>query len=233
MLAEVHPRRVIGLEQGQPIYRVLIVDDKPVNRILLVKLLKPLGFEVREAENGKVALEIWEDWEPNLVLMDMRMPVMDGYEATRRIKSTLKGQATVIFAVTASALEEDRAIILSEGCDHYIRKPFRESEIFEAMEQHLGIRFIYEKTQTAVDSKQQKSPKLLELSDHLVVLAPELRQKLRRALVLGQVSEIAGCIGEIQAEDRQLAAGLSRLAENYEYNKILAMLDRSNHESTK
>ena len=233
MLAEVHPRRVIGLVPGQPIYRVLIVDDKPVNRILLVKLLKPLGFEVREAENGKAALEIWETWEPNLVLMDMRMPVMDGYEATRRIKSTLKGQATVIFAVTASALEEDRAIILSEGCDHYIRKPFRESEIFEAMEQHLGIGFIYEQTPTAVESKHQKSPKLLELSDHLMALAPELRQKLRRALVLGQVSEIAGCIGEIQTEDRQLAAGLSRLAENYEYNKILAMLDRSNHESTK
>ena len=226
VLRDVQPRRIIGLEPGQPVYRVLVVDDKPVNRILLVKLLAPLGFEVLQAENGKTALEIWEAWEPQLVLMDMRMPVMDGYEATRRIKATLKGQATVIFAVTASALEEDRAVILSEGCDHYIRKPFREQEIFSAMEQHLGIRFVYEESGPIEKATSHKKPTLPELITRMSGLPAMLLQRLRKAVVLGQVSEIAACIGEIQILDAPLAAGLARLAENYEYNKILEMLER-------
>ena len=228
VLQEYQPQRILTLAPGQPAIRVLVVDDKPINRTLLVKLLEPLGFEVREAENGKVALEIWETWEPQLVLMDMRMPVMDGYEATRRIKATLKGQATVIFAVTASALEEDRAIILSEGCDDYIRKPFREQDIFGAIEKHLGIHFIYEQVEIAVETAVQRMPGLSDLVPRLAAISPELIQKLRRAVVLGHVSEIGACIDEIKQEDSQLAAALAKLAENYEYNKLLVFLDRAN-----
>ncbi len=226
VLHEVHPRRVIALEAGQLTYRVLIVDDKQSNRRLLVKLLAPLGFEIREAENGIDALEIWETWEPHLVLMDMRMPVMDGYEATKRIKATLKGQATVIFAVTASALEEDRAVILSEGCDHYIRKPFREQELFDAMAKHLGIRFLYEQPPEGDNATQQKKPKLSDLAQRLEALPPEIRQKLRKAAVLGQVNEITAYIVEIKMKDEHLAEGLSRLANNYEYDKMLELIDQ-------
>ena len=119
-------RHVVGLEPGQRIYRLLIVDDEVANRKILVKLLAPLGFEVREAANGQEAIEMWQVWEPHLIWMDMRMPVMDGHEATKRIKETTKGQATVIVALTASGLEEERNLILSEGCDDYLRKPFYE-----------------------------------------------------------------------------------------------------------
>ena len=82
----------------------LVVDDQEVNRQLLVKLLTPIGFQVREAENGKAGLQVWQDWQPQLIFMDMRMPVMDGYEATRQIKATTRGQATIIIALTASGL---------------------------------------------------------------------------------------------------------------------------------
>ncbi len=123
-------RRVVGIEEDQPTFRLLVVDDKEVNRQLMVKFLEPYNFEVREAINGLEAVEIWEEWEPHLIWMDMRMPVMDGYEATRTIKGTTRGHATVIIALTASALEEDRVVILSEGCDAYIRKPFRQEEIY-------------------------------------------------------------------------------------------------------
>ncbi|RQH32894.1 response regulator, partial [Okeania hirsuta] len=89
-----HPRHVIALKPNQPRYKILIVDDRPTNRLLLIKLLQPLGFELKEAENGKQAIEIWDEWQPNLIWMDMRMPVMDGYEATQIIKGTIKGNAT-------------------------------------------------------------------------------------------------------------------------------------------
>ncbi len=136
-------RRVVGVEPGQPVYRLLVVEDREANRRLLVKLLQPLGFELLEAVNGKEALEVWQRWQPHLIWMDMRMPVMDGHEATRRIKATTQGQATVVIALTASAFEEDRRVILSEGCDDFVRKPFQEAEIFDRLERHLGIRFIY------------------------------------------------------------------------------------------
>jgi CheY-like chemotaxis protein len=121
-----------------------VVDDNAANRALLVQLFAPLGFAVREAVNGEEAIAIWQAWAPHLIWMDMRMPMMDGYEATRRIKATVQGQATVIVALTASALEEDRRLILSEGCDDYVRKPFREEALFEALQRHLGVAFVYE-----------------------------------------------------------------------------------------
>lgn len=124
-LRQISDRYIIGLAPDQPEYRLLVVEDRWESRHLLVKILEAVGFQVREAENGAEAIAIWNDWEPHLIWMDMRMPVMDGYEATRQIKSHLKGQATVIIALTASALEEERTIILSAGCDDFVRKPFR------------------------------------------------------------------------------------------------------------
>ncbi|WP_371357375.1 ATP-binding protein, partial [Hydrocoleum sp. CS-953] len=125
-----NPRHVIALQPNQPRYKILIVDDRPINRLLLIKLLQPLGFELKEATNGKEAVDIWDNWQPHLIWMDMRMPVMDGYEATQHIKGTTKGNATAIIALTASVLEEQKAIILSAGCDDFVRKPFREATIF-------------------------------------------------------------------------------------------------------
>jgi len=159
-------RRVIALEPNQPRYRILIVDDKPINRQLLIKLLNPLGFELREASNGKETIEVWNSWEPHLIWMDMRMPVMDGYEATKQIKATTKGQATAIIALTASALEEERAVVLSAGCDDFLRKPFREADIFAIMNKHIGVRYIYE----------DQTPAKAEQSDLSSILNPTLEQ---------------------------------------------------------
>jgi PAS domain S-box-containing protein len=138
-------RRVVGIAPGQPEYRILAVDDRLESRLLLVRMLSSLGFAVRDAENGSEAVELWSSWEPHLIWMDMRMPVMDGYEATKRIKAHLKGQATVIIALTASAFDEERSLILSAGCDDFVAKPFREQVILEKMEKHLGVRYIYDR----------------------------------------------------------------------------------------
>ena len=139
------PAQVIGYElpPHQPNYRILVVDDRLESRLLLVKLLGDMGFAVREACNGQEAIAVWESWQPHLIWMDMRMPIMDGYEASQRIKSTLQGQATVIIALTASAFEEDRALVLSAGCDDFLRKPFREETLWQKMAEHLGIQFRY------------------------------------------------------------------------------------------
>ncbi|MEX2598211.1 MAG: PAS domain S-box protein, partial [Dehalococcoidia bacterium] len=126
-------RQIVGLEPGTGPYRILVVDDQKDNRDLLRALLEPLDFEVREAVNGQEALDLFETWSPHAVLMDMRMPVLDGYEATRRIKATKKGRATPVIAVTASAFEDAEKEVWATGVDAYVRKPFRSEEIFAAL----------------------------------------------------------------------------------------------------
>lgn len=229
-------RRVIGLEPGQPVYRILIVDDQEVNRKLLVKLFQPLGFEVQEAANGQEALDIWEHWEPHLIWMDMRMPVMDGYEATRRIKGTTKGQATVIVALTASGLEEDRAVILSEGSDDYMRKPFREAELFEMLSKHLGIRYIYQDIEPEEVAKKERQYEELtaegisltsedrELIEKLTRMPKTWLSALEQATILGDLETITNLLGEASEQDIVLANALSELANNFEHDKMLFLI---------
>jgi two-component system sensor histidine kinase ChiS len=224
--------RVIGVEPGQPMYRLLIVDDKEVNRQLLIKILSPLGFELQEATNGQEAIRIWEEWEPHLIWLDMRMPIMDGYEATRRIKATTRGQATVIVALTASALEEDRVIILSEGCDAYIRKPFREEEIFNALDKHLGVRFIYEEIspeelQERMMSADKRRPELRtrsELLQSLEGLPKSWISDLEQATILGDLGSLEMVIYKIREKDIALADVLADLARNFNHDGILKLI---------
>lgn len=139
-------QRVLGIEAEQPVYRILAVDDNMENRLLLVKMLQPIGFEVREAENGRQAIEIWESWQPDLIWLDTRMPVMDGFEAVIEIRAKEKNTRshTVVIALTASVFEERKGEIITAGCDDFVRKPFQEQIIFEKMAQYLGVRYIYQ-----------------------------------------------------------------------------------------
>jgi signal transduction histidine kinase/FixJ family two-component response regulator len=226
-------RQAVGLEPGQPAYRVLVVDDKEPNRKLLVKLLAPLGFQVQEAADGGEAVAIWERWDPQLIFMDMRMPVMDGYEATRRIKGTTRGQGTVI-ALTASALEEDRAVILSEGCDDYIRKPFREADLLAALEQHLGARFVYQElaaeeraaacaAPTGVGTLKDGRP----LSAAVAAMPAAWREELREATILGSLESITAVIARAGEDDAALAEALQELAQGYRHDTVLALLQQA------
>lgn len=144
-------RRIISLEPGQEPYRVLVVDDTKTNRLLLIKLLEPFGFELREASNGAEAVSIWQSWQPHLIFLDTRMPVMSGLEATQEIRALERQrdseeteQKTIIIALTASIFEERRGDVLAAGSNDLVRKPFKEEIIFEKIQQHLGVLYYYE-----------------------------------------------------------------------------------------
>ena len=227
-----HPtQRVVGIEPDQPTFRLLIVDDKEVNRKLMVKILEPFGFELREAVNGQEAVEIWDEWGAHLIWMDMRMPIMDGYEATRQIKATTKGDATVIIALTASALEEDRVVILSEGCDAYIRKPFHEDEIFGALATHLGVRFVYEDLEIDASISENRLIGERERQDRLAAslndLADDLVFSLQQASILGDIESIEKAILQIREHDPTLAKALSDFARNFQHDEILALIQQT------
>ena len=212
--------KVIALADNQPTYRILAVDDVPPSRLLLNKLLTSIGFEVKEAGDGEAAIALWQEWQPDLILMDMRMPIMDGYEATRAIKEQIdrdRGENTIIIALTASAFEEERVEILSAGCDDFMRKPFQEGELLTKIGQYLNVEYIYEKT-VEVDIPKVRS----ELTQASLAVMPDTwRSQLYEAAAQVDNQEIFKLLHEIPEDYQELAKGLADLAEQFRCDKII------------
>jgi signal transduction histidine kinase/DNA-binding NarL/FixJ family response regulator len=211
------PAHPVRLAPGQPIRRVLAVDDLAEGRQLLTRLLTPLGFEVREAANGREALELWESWKPDLIFMDMRMPVMDGREATRRIRALARGADTAIIALTASSLESERQEILADGCDDFLPKPFQEDVLFDMLHRHLGVEFIYDDVVHAAPAEAPEAARFARLP--LALLA-----RLRAALAQLDSDAVSSAIEEIHQIDAGLAGHLASLADDFEFAQIEALL---------
>ncbi|MGL5922107.1 DAHL domain-containing protein [Chroococcidiopsis sp.] len=210
-------RQVIGLAAGQPAYRILIVEDKPSNRQLLLELLQPVGFDVREAENGREAIAIWQSWQPHLIWMDLRMPVMDGYAATKQIKSA--PDAPIIIVLTGSAFEEERQIAVATGCDDFIRKPFRAEVLFEKMTEYLGVQYIYkeEEGRKALDSNRNLHASSLQ------VMPVEWIEQLRQAAICVNAKLLHQLIAQIPLSHASLAQSIAHLVNNFQFEEIVTL----------
>ena len=219
-------KNVIGIAPNQPNYRLLIVDDNWTNRQLLVQLLNPLGFELQEAENGEEAIQKWEVWKPHLIFMDMRMPVLDGYEATQQIKRHLKGQATVIIGLTASALQQDQAIVLSAGCDDFVRKPFRVEILFEKLVEHLGVQFLYaEQSAIPEENLNEMIVDQNTLSQALKRIPTAWLEQLQKAAIKLNSDQMTQIINQICLSDAALGQQLTQLANDFRYDVILEAVE--------
>jgi PAS domain S-box-containing protein len=214
-------RSVVKLAPNQPICRILIVEDKWESRTLLVKLLEPIGFDVREARNGQEAIDIWEDWQPHLIWMDMRMPVMDGYEATLRIRAHNTGQVPVIIALTAGALEQEKSLVLSVGCNDFVRKPFRDTLIFDKIREHLGIQYIYAENDTLQSHQSQTEDDYNQkILDGLTLMPKEWTQKLYEAASVADMDWVNQLVREIYSSETELAIALLNLAKTFRCDAI-------------
>ncbi|BAQ64081.1 ATP-binding protein [Geminocystis sp. NIES-3709] len=224
----IETKHILALAPNQPTYKLLVVDDKEINRQLLIKLLAPLGFKIKEANDGKNAIEIWEAWQPHLIFMDMRMPVMDGYEATKYIKSHVKGSATAIVALTASVLEEEKAILLSAGCDDFLRKPFRENTIFETLTKHLGVKYIYDEM-TVQNQKNLTIAKMNELplltSQKFYIMPKNWIIKLSEALMEADTEQVMNLIKEIPQTEAIFTQELTKLVRQFQFEQILDLIE--------
>jgi CheY-like chemotaxis protein len=176
---------------------------------------------VRTANNGLEGINVWREWQTHLILMDMRMPVMNGHEATKQIKATTQGQATVIVALTASALEEERSMVLSEGCDAFVRKPFRQEEIVEILAKYLGVRFLYEPSRGQPPTATNLQPAGLSLEGmpaHWIV-------SLRQAAMEADSNKIKMLADQIHGQKPDLASALTELADNFDHDTILNAIE--------
>ncbi len=212
------PRRIIGLEPDDCEYRILIVDDSKTNRQIMVQLLEPIGFQVKEAVNGKEAVDIWLRWHPHMIWMDIRMPVMNGYEATEQIKSYPQTSSTPIVALTAGTLEEERSLFQASGCDDFVGKPFSDSIIFDKIAQHLGIRYIYESTSNPTTRNFKLTSDVLRIMpDSWLTEVAEAATTLDRNL-------LTQLLKQIPPNHRDLQEALQRQVNNFDFDKILALV---------
>jgi CheY-like chemotaxis protein len=205
---------------------MLIVDDKWDNRQLLIKLLNPFGFDLREAENGQEAIDIWETWEPHLIWMDMRMPIMDGYEATKRIR-TLASRIPhlAIIAVTASVLEDKRAVVMSIGCDDIVIKPFNENDIVEMVQKHLNVKFLYAADEIPAENANLKKDKLRLTPSDFDALPKEMVMKFKTSVEALEIDMAINVIEEIREQNQPLADALQKLVEEYRFDTLQKLLD--------
>ncbi|MBW4520277.1 MAG: response regulator [Scytolyngbya sp. HA4215-MV1] len=227
-------QRAIALAPGQPTYRILVADDHPDSRKLLARLLQGIGFEVQEASDGQAAIACWRTWHPHLIWMDMRMPIMDGYNTTqqiRKMQNTSSDLPTefcnsfpppVIIALTASAFEEDRTKVLAVGCNDFVRKPFQEAVILEKISEHLGASYIYEDTlsaQTTVRDPDSSSSALFPAT--LTGMSPEWTQQLYQAAIRGSDQPILQLIEQIPVTQTVLINTLKDWVINFQFDQII------------
>lgn len=199
-------------------YRLLVAEDAPENRELLVNILKQLGFEIRVVVNGQEAVDVWQAWRPHLIFMDMHMPGLDGYAATRAIKAMPGSEATVIVAITASALEDERQQMLAEGCDGVVNKPFHQHEIEELLVKLLGVRLVHEAA-TITPPTTGPGPGL-----DLTGLPADWIAALRQAAIEADGDRLAALAENIREHRPALATALREAASDYNYTAILAAI---------
>ena len=207
---------VEGLAPGQPRYRILIAEDRRDNRLLLSQLMTGLGLDVKVAENGEQCVELFNEWHPDLIWMDRRMPIMDGVETTQRIRGLPGGRAVRIVAVTASVTSEQQREMLAAGVDDCVHKPYRFKQIYDSLARQLGITYRYADAGEAVGAELKPAM--------LARLPSELRIELRDALIRLDSDRIAVTIRQISEIDADLGRLLSCLSENFDYPTILRAL---------
>jgi PAS domain S-box-containing protein len=211
-----HPGRVVGLKPGRPAPKVLVVDDNDANREVLRCLLEALGFRVREAAGGREAVTVSEEWRPAMVLMDRRMPEMDGLEATSAIKAGPGGGDMRVVIVTAGVLEENEQECFQAGADGFIPKPFKDQEVMVVIGRLLDLDFLYEETGPVADSSAET------LRRAAARLPADLRAVLIEATEAGDVFRLQELIANrIAPQESGLAQKLLQLVEFYDYSAIL------------
>jgi CheY-like chemotaxis protein len=214
---QVEQREVVGLVGGQRTYRILIAEDQRDSALLLQRLMGDIGLEAKVAENGQQCVQIFQEWHPDLIWMDRRMPIMEGPEAARRIRQLPDGGTVKIVAVTASAFNEQRQEMLDAGMNGFVSKPYRFGEIYDCLARQLGLKYIYR--------PEAAEPDTTAVAPMATALPTALDKQLRDALERLDSERIAALLDEVGAIDARLAAALSGLSKHFDYPAMVCLLD--------
>lgn len=214
-------RRVIGIKQNASVPRILVAEDTADSRELLVEMLKSARFDVHAVCNGKAAVEQVPLFQPQFIWMDIRMPVMDGLEATRIIKAMPQGKNIKIVALSAHVFESERDSIMTAGCDGFVAKPFCERILFQTMGQLLGLEYVYAEDNVFLQQSAATSGSACKQPTEL----PErFVGELYDAVLKLDTERTNQIIQSIRKENPEVAATLEKMTTNLEYSKLLEMI---------
>ena len=217
-------RKVFKLAEGCSV-KALIVDDLVNNRTLLSLFLKRIGVEVAEAEDGKVALEKIRENTPDIIFMDIRMPVMDGIEATKEIFKEYGRDRIKVIAFMASTLEHEREEFMGHGFHDFVMKPGKQEEIYECLNEQLDIEFIYEVEVEPADTEKEND--LLDPAD--IEIPENIHSDLVAATEMGEFTKMEEILADLESkegENHPLLKILSPLVKAYDVDGILAILEK-------
>ena len=218
------PGNVSHLAPGLQV-KALVVDDVIENRDVLKRLLTLIGLDVVVAENGEEAIKKVREFSPDIIYMDMRMPVMDGEEATRLIQEEFGHERFKIVAITASTLDARRDYYLNKGFHEFIGKPFKEEQVFKSLKDLLNVGFVYE----AEDSSKKPAEVQEEFEIQNISLPEELLNKMKKAAELHKITDLELCIAELDSLDGEMKGlkdHLSSLLKSYDIEKISNFLNK-------
>lgn len=219
---------ITGLAPGQPAYRILVADDHDDSRSLLVSLLQQVGFSTITASNGREAIALWQQHRPHAIFMDMKMPDLDGYEASRAIKGLPDSDSTIIVALTASAFEQDREAILQAGCDDLICKPFNFTDLLTLLSDRLGVQYTYAAAPTPstppIRSNTTDDAALLPL---LMAQSEEWRSQLRSAVTRGSDTQALELLEQLPESMADLHILLTAWIDALRFDRVIELLDRA------
>ncbi|MBS1197785.1 MAG: response regulator [Proteobacteria bacterium] len=222
-------RQVAGLAAGQPVWRILAAEDDESSQALIRKLLEQTGIEVRVAGNGEEAVHIFRQWKPDLVLMDIRMPVMDGIEATRIIRGLPEGAQAPILALTASALREEQPEILAAGCNDVLFKPVNVQQLLMAIAAFLPVEYRYE----APSSETGASAGYFERHSQPEVEEAQLPEELWQVLMTSAQrldgETIEARLPEVARLAPALAQNIGRCVQGFDFGQIVIYLESRRH----
>ena len=237
LLPKPQAKQVIAIAPSSAIPKILVVEDIWESRELLVKLLESVGFTVRSAENGLIGLNLWRDWQPDLILMDIQMPVMNGCETIALIKQELarhsssatnKVKIPKIIALTASALKKDCDRVLAAGADEVVNKPFQESILFEAIAKHLEIDFIYADTNpTTAKIETTATLSEIEITQLLSGTTSQWLAQFHSAAIELDEAKIIELISQLDDTFAELSQTLEVLLHDFKYDAIAKCADRA------
>ena len=217
----VTPRAIIGYDG--PRRTVLVADDNPTNARLLLDVLEPLGFDVGTAVDGVDAVERAKARRPDLVLLDLRMPRLDGFGAARAIRDAFPVDPPKMIGVSASAFEPDREACREAGCADFLAKPFREEQLFAALERQLGLRWRYADPIALARETNAPFPAVQHAPD--AADAEALFELASKGDVVG-VRGFAQKLAERDARLAPFAQGVIELAARFKMKAIRQFVDR-------
>jgi predicted ATPase/nitrogen-specific signal transduction histidine kinase/DNA-binding NarL/FixJ family response regulator/tRNA A-37 threonylcarbamoyl transferase component Bud32 len=226
-------RTVIGVKGDKR--KILVVDDKPTNRAILVTLLEAIGFDVLDAVDGQDGLNKAHEFQPDAILIDLVMPNLDGFEATRRLRSIPALKDIIVIAISASVFEFDQQQSVKVGCNDFLSKPIREDDLLQKLQEHLKLEWIYEhesksgESEKAGDKSENNSVSFSSApSEFAIPPAEEIAIFLDLAM-RGDLRAIAKRATQLEESNRQwspFANHLRQLAKEFKGRQILEFLEQ-------